>query len=167
MSITIRIKDILEKKDLNPAQFADQLNINRSRLSHVLTGRNNPSLEIVQAILDNYPDINPMWLLSGKGKMTKNDILNDPAPAEKSQGVDLFNYTSSVKEISKQKSETESRETEAPENIKNEKNHELTKENETSANVIKALSHGKRPGIKMITVFYDNNEYEVLYPEGK
>lgn len=168
MSITKRIKEILEKRDLNPAQFADQLSINRSRLSHILTGRNKPSLEIVQAILDNYSDINPNWLLSGKGKMTKNEISNDLPPAEKCQGMDLFNYSSSPhKETPKHEPEPTAKQTVAPENAENENNPETAGENKTSASVIEAVYKGKRPGIKMITVFYDNNEYEVLYPEQK
>lgn len=62
-----RIKQILEKRNLPPSRFADQIGVPRSTISHILSGRNNPSLEVVQKILNAFPDIPVEWLLQGKG----------------------------------------------------------------------------------------------------
>ncbi len=69
MPMIDRIKKIMAVKNLNPSRFADKIGVPRSTISHVLSGRNNPSLELVQKILDSFPDIKTEWLLRGKGYM--------------------------------------------------------------------------------------------------
>ncbi len=64
-----RIKLLMESKDLSLSQFADMIQIQRSSLSHVMNGRNKPSLDFILKILACYPEINTDWLLFGKGDM--------------------------------------------------------------------------------------------------
>lgn len=64
-----RIKEILDKEQLTPARFADIINVQRSAVSHVLTGRNKPSLDFVTKILTAFPRLNTNWLLSGAQPM--------------------------------------------------------------------------------------------------
>lgn len=73
-----RIQLIMKVKNLTPSQFADALEIQRSTLSHIITGRNKPSLDIVIKILGSYPEIEPMWLLTGSGQMNKQDTKTKP-----------------------------------------------------------------------------------------
>ena len=54
-----RIRLIMEKENLTPARFADSLDINRAVISHILNGRNNPSLDVVTKILEVMDYINP------------------------------------------------------------------------------------------------------------
>lgn len=61
----------MESEDMTPARFADNLNIGRAVISHILNGRNNPSLEVITRILSNMPRINSDWLLTGIGSMYK------------------------------------------------------------------------------------------------
>jgi len=72
-----RIKLIMENEHLTPARFADKLQINRAIISHILNGRNNPSLDVVTRILDDMPHINPEWLLKGTGSMYKEGFVAD------------------------------------------------------------------------------------------
>ena len=58
------------------AQFASAIGIQRAAMSHIISGRNNPSLDVMTKILHRYPQINPDWLLLGKGEM-----LRDNTPA--------------------------------------------------------------------------------------
>ncbi|NLA63308.1 MAG: helix-turn-helix transcriptional regulator [Bacteroidales bacterium] len=67
-----RIKKIMDSEDLTAARFADMLQINRAVVSHILNGRNNPSLDVVTKILSDFNYINPDWLLSGNGLMYKD-----------------------------------------------------------------------------------------------
>lgn len=67
-----RIMQIMEESQMTPARFADTLEVGRAVISHILNGRNNPSLDIVMRILTKMPDINLEWLLTGKGSMYKN-----------------------------------------------------------------------------------------------
>lgn len=64
-----RIELVLQTQNLTVSQFADRIGVQRSALSHVLAGRNNPSLDFVTKILRTFPDIRSQWLLFGEGKM--------------------------------------------------------------------------------------------------
>ncbi len=64
-----RILALINAKGLNPSQFADEIGVQRSAISHLISGRNNPSLDFVMKILKRYPDIDPGWLLNGAGEM--------------------------------------------------------------------------------------------------
>jgi transcriptional regulator with XRE-family HTH domain len=64
-----RIREILESRQLTPTQFADLIGVARPIVSHILSGRNKPSLEVVQRILAAMPDLAMPWLLNGAGPM--------------------------------------------------------------------------------------------------
>jgi plasmid maintenance system antidote protein VapI len=61
----------MEYAGVSPKRFAEILGIERSNVSHIMSGRNNPSLTVVQKILKNFPDISSDWLLFGEGNMLK------------------------------------------------------------------------------------------------
>ncbi|MBC8487428.1 MAG: helix-turn-helix transcriptional regulator [Bacteroidetes bacterium] len=66
-----RIQLILKTKNLSPSLFADEINVQRSSVSHILSGRNKPSLDFILKILTSYHEINSDWLMFGKGQMIK------------------------------------------------------------------------------------------------
>jgi len=61
-----RLKNIIENKQLSSSQFADVVQVPRSSISHLLSGRNKPSLEFVLKVVHSYPEIDINWLLFGK-----------------------------------------------------------------------------------------------------
>jgi transcriptional regulator with XRE-family HTH domain len=67
-----RILAFIKTRNLSPSQFADEIGVQRSSISHLISGRNKPSLEFVQRIVARYPEINLPWILNGSGSM-----LND------------------------------------------------------------------------------------------
>lgn len=69
MSMNKRISLILQAKNISPAQLADNIGVQRSGISHIMNGRNKPSLDFIQRILKKYPDINMNWLIFGDGQM--------------------------------------------------------------------------------------------------
>jgi transcriptional regulator with XRE-family HTH domain len=69
-----RILEILKIRNLSPAQFADLIGVQRSGMSHLISGRNNPSLEFIQKVLKTFPEINSDWMLFGKGKMLNGEF---------------------------------------------------------------------------------------------
>jgi len=77
-----RIKQLMEKKNMTSTQFSDEIGIQRSSLSHVLSGRNKPSLDFMLKVKERFPETNLDWLLLGLGKMVLEDqhkpILNVP-----------------------------------------------------------------------------------------
>lgn len=66
-----RLQLILDLENLSPARLADMIGIQRSGLSHILSGRNKPSFEFINKLLMKFPDINAEWLITGKGKPLK------------------------------------------------------------------------------------------------
>lgn len=66
-----RIIALLKEKNISPSRFADEIGVQRSSISHLMAGRNKPSLEFVQKIIARYPEIRIEWLLNGSGSMTK------------------------------------------------------------------------------------------------
>jgi transcriptional regulator with XRE-family HTH domain len=99
--MTERFQLILKAKNITASKFADEIGAQRSSVSHILTGRNNPSLDIILKVLKKYPDINVEWLISGKGPMSvqypQSDFFDDDKPVEsnipeqKPNQYDLFN----------------------------------------------------------------------------
>ena len=66
MSIQERLQLILKMHNLTPSSFADQIGVQRSNISHVLSGRNKPSLDFLEKILLNFPRVNAHWLVTGE-----------------------------------------------------------------------------------------------------
>ncbi len=64
-----RIFKLLNEEKLSSSKFADILDVQRSSISHIISGRNKPSLDFIQKVLRNFPSVNPDWLILGKGEM--------------------------------------------------------------------------------------------------
>ena len=69
MDIKDRIKLIMENEQVSSKRFAETLGIQQSTLSHILTNRNQPSLDVIMKIHQIYTDVNIDWLLYGTGDM--------------------------------------------------------------------------------------------------
>lgn len=72
--IISRLGEILDFYGLSGAAFADKINVQRSSISHLLTGRNKPSLEFVLKISKAFPEVDLYWLLEGKGDFPSNPV---------------------------------------------------------------------------------------------
>ena len=84
--IVLRIKKVIEDHELNAASFAEKIGVQRSGISHILSGRNKPSLEFLSKIQITFEEVEFDWLLLG----TKNNSENTPTtlfniPEEKSK----------------------------------------------------------------------------------
>ncbi|MGY8932127.1 MAG: helix-turn-helix domain-containing protein [Flavobacteriales bacterium] len=64
-----RFQKWLDSEDLSATQLSNNINVSRATISHILTGRNKPSIDILDKILNKYPNINLNWLVSGIGKV--------------------------------------------------------------------------------------------------
>lgn len=76
-----RIRKLIASEQMNPSQFADEIKLQRSSLSHVLSGRNKPSLDFVMKIKHRFTEVNLEWLLFGEGNMLlgeQKNIVNQP-----------------------------------------------------------------------------------------
>lgn len=66
-----RLQILLQHYGLTASAFADSLDVQRSSVSHIVSGRNKPSLDFVLKILHAYPEVDLQWLLNGKGNFPK------------------------------------------------------------------------------------------------
>ncbi len=71
-----RLEQILQYYDLSASVFADRIGVQRSSISHLLTGRNKPSLEFVLKVVKAFPEVNLYWLLNGKGSFPSSKERN-------------------------------------------------------------------------------------------
>lgn len=71
-----RIRQTIEYSQLSASAFADTIGISRSGLTHLLTGRNQPSLDVARKILAKYPEISTEWLIMGMGEMLRPEDAN-------------------------------------------------------------------------------------------
>jgi len=71
-----RIVQFLNSEGLTSSKFADTIGVQRSSISHILSGRNNPSTDFIQKVLRAFPRVNGEWLLLGNGSMYKAEDAN-------------------------------------------------------------------------------------------
>lgn len=86
-----RILEFLRLENKTSSQFAEEIGVQASSVSHIISGRNKPSLDFVIKMLQQYADLSTDWLVFGRGDMYKTD-----------NGADLF---SSLESASEQKEE--------------------------------------------------------------
>lgn len=80
MSISQRLEMVFRYKSITAKEFAEVMNIQRSAISHILSGRNKPSIDFLERFIQNFPEFNVEWLISGKGEMIKNSSSNISRP---------------------------------------------------------------------------------------
>jgi transcriptional regulator with XRE-family HTH domain len=84
----------MEEKGLRSSSFADKIQVTRGTISHILDGRNDPSKNTIDKILNTFPDISPSWFLQGEGPMyIRERIVAQPASSFQ---PDLFDEKKTV-----------------------------------------------------------------------
>ncbi len=66
MDLIERFRYVMKLNSMTASQFADEIGVQRSSVSHILSGRNKPSLEFIQKVLNRFPKVDSTWLINGK-----------------------------------------------------------------------------------------------------
>jgi len=66
MDFSERIQTIIKVNNLSTSSFAEKIGVQRSGVSHILNGRNKPSMDFLEKVLEQFPRVDPGWLLTGK-----------------------------------------------------------------------------------------------------
>lgn len=135
LEIKDRILKILNTENMSSAKFADIIGVQRSNISHILSGRNNPGLDFLQKVLTKFPSINSDWLLIGKGEMFKQTKQTEISFVNQEDKTAFSDQQKTIEKIPQ------------------------PKEIQIQTIVQKAKS------IRQVMVFYDDNTYEILNPE--
>lgn len=126
-----RLEKLMKAEGLSPARFADEIGVQRSSISHILSGRNKPSYDFITKILDRFQGINAEWLLTGKGSMIKGQ---DPLKAGKTEQENLLEFSREKETVNTYRHQDEgSKEIQYKETIENEKEKRNTFINETDS----------------------------------
>lgn len=72
-----RLQKIIDYYDESASSFAEKIGVQRSSISHILSGRNKPSLDFVMKVLQAYPEVELYWLLNGKGTFPNRSMISD------------------------------------------------------------------------------------------
>ncbi len=70
---------LMKSEGLTSSRLAELLGIQPSGISHLISGRNKPSYDLLQKILRRFPNINPDWLLLDSEDMyrTKSNVVSN------------------------------------------------------------------------------------------
>lgn len=159
-----RIKKLMEYEGMTSAHFADYLEIGRAVMSHILNGRNKPSLEVINKIVSKIDYIDPNWLLTGRGNMLKEvQPISSSSAQEKTEAShtrDLFSDAqleeNEVLPTSVQNTEIYRKETQPK---------LLEKDNYISNNQRNISTEKVDKKITKIIIYYSDNTFETFNPE--
>ena len=73
-----RLEKVINYYGESASSFAEKIGVQRSSISHILSGRNKPSLEFVMKVLSSFPEVDLYWLLNGKGVFPKQQKNKEP-----------------------------------------------------------------------------------------
>ena len=87
-----RLQKVIEYYGESASSFAEKIGVQRSSISHILSGRNKPSLEFVLKVLSSFPEVELYWLLNGKGNFPaeKNAVEVKPEIPPRPESQNLF-----------------------------------------------------------------------------
>lgn len=143
-----RIKAIMDNEGMTPTKFADRLKVNRAVISHILNGRNNPSLDVVTSILSELPYVNSDWLLNGKGNMYNDGVDRENLP------ISGFLFNKDQENIDSTKDLIEKSQGNRVNDYSNTENSINNK------NVIQEKMIAKK--ISQIIIYYEDNTFETF-----
>jgi len=75
-----RLNILMDYYEISAALLAEKIEVQRSSISHILSGRNKPSLDFVLKILKAFPEVELYWLLNGVGHFPKQVEIQESAP---------------------------------------------------------------------------------------
>ena len=165
MDLNSRVQKIINYSELSLSEFADEIGVQRSNISHVLSGRNKPSLDFLMKIKDRFPEIQWEWLIEGKGAMisSENEAASTPSSylLEESKINDDEPIITGLFSIPSQQEEVKSEISEPIQyNIV-----ENTPEISENKNISEAETPAEKgSSIKKIVFFYENGKFEVFEP---
>jgi transcriptional regulator with XRE-family HTH domain len=140
-----RLLEFLRIENKSSAQLAEDIGVQASGISHILSGRNNPSLDFVLKMLEKYKFISTDWLLFGKGSMYKDANMQN-----------LFEYDT---EITRESEKIQSKGGQIRPDIEFKEIVKSNKPGDQPIPVEKSASD-----VIKIVWFYENNSFKEFFP---
>ena len=172
MDLNSRVQKIINYSELSSSEFADEIGVQRSNISHVLSGRNKPSLDFLMKIKDRFPEIQWEWLIEGKGTMvfSENETASTPSTylLEESKINNDEPIITGLFSIPSQEMDENTKREEEKSEISEPIQYNIV-ENTPEISENKNISETEAPSekgnnIKKIVFFYENGKFEVFEP---
>ncbi|KFF00979.1 transcriptional regulator [Chryseobacterium formosense] len=175
MGLNERISKVIEYSGFTPSEFADEVDVQRSSISHVTSGRNKPSLEFIIKIKSRFPEILWDWLVNGDGEMLKSELpdTEEQIPEEKLKPTslpDLFTMMNDDEDFGTEESENTVIFESPSESVKtyqskaNEKITDSQRLEKPKEEIINQIIDNQQNKIKRIVIFYENGKFESFEP---
>lgn len=178
MSLNERISKVIEYSRLTPSEFADEIDVQRSSISHITSGRNKPSLEFIIKIKSRFPELLWDWLVTGEGEMLKSELpdikIMEEQPEEdlvKTTPLpDLFTMINEDDEFGADEIETEHLLTASGESViptqdkASEKISDSQRLENSPEEILSQVIGNQTNKIKRIVLFYENGKFESFEP---
>lgn len=165
-----RLELMLDYYALSASAFADKIGVQRSSLSHLLSGRNKPSLDFILKIVEVFPEVDLYWIINGVGtfpKSTKNETINlfNSQNQNPNTTAPILNKLDSGFKTARtnQGSELENEASLFSIHQKNEFEETAHNQNEFIQQVVNTKLHDDK--IDKIVFFYRNGQFEVFHPK--
>jgi len=135
-----KLRILMQSENLTASRLAEILEVKPAAISHILSGRNKPSFELLCKIVNRFPQINPYWLLGDAEEMrSPNVAISTDANQAPTSGT-LFDMQDGQSEKSD--------------------NSDISQNPQTSE-----ISHTSRSDIEKIIIIYRDNSFEELRPK--
>lgn len=105
-----RLKDIFDYYDLSASSFADKIDVGRASISHILSGRNKPSLDFVMRVVSTFDEVELYWLLNGKGHFPPSEKKEESKADETIEKSNDAHKTNSEKDLAENYMDTQPKE---------------------------------------------------------
>jgi transcriptional regulator with XRE-family HTH domain len=149
-----RLEIMLEYYGLNASSFAVKIGVQRSSLSHLLSGRNKPSLDFILKIIDVFPEIDLYWVLNGRGNFPKSELKSDIIITTPTPTIDSQIVETKIEHNTKLFSE----------NLENKKNAQEDRLATNFLNSQKLTFQKNSLEIDRIVIFYKNGTFNTYSP---
>lgn len=174
MDLKERISKVIAYSGLSLSEFADEVEVQRSSISHITSGRNKPSLDFLMKIKNRFSELEWEWLIEGEGEMLKKPVvpIETKVIPEKPKATSLPDLFSLINDEAFGITESEDRiemvnpqESNIPElptekeKISDSQRLKISKEDENGEVIDK-----QEVKIKRIVFFYDNGKFETFEP---
>ena len=148
------ILEFLKMENKSSAQLAEEIGVQPSGISHILSGRNKPSLDFVLKMLSRYTFISTEWLLFGRGRMYREPLMANLFNGVEGESHEQNRYEEPVRKKVEQKS---------PPSGEGQNSDPGNDEEQIQYRTAKRSQESKQRTIRIVW-FYDDNSFEEYYP---
>lgn len=160
-----RIELLMKSYGMTPSQFADRTGIQRASVSHIISGRNKPSLEVLQKIYEAFPELDIKWLMTGVGEEpVTGGVAEDNVAARENS---LFPQDSLSAPVQQDVQEYRSSDVQNSVLLRQTKTQPVQRSLQRKAPAAQKMRQQpvQERRVKEIRIFYTDGTYETMFPE--